>query len=257
MIEQLLQPAGIVVSAHRGYKARYPENTLLAFQKALELEVDMIEFDLRFSKDGEVVVIHDETVDRTTDGTGRVSDMTLEELKRLDAGGWFGKPFEGLKIPTLAELCELLSGYPRILLNVEIKPAPDATRVADASIALLGEHGLLPNCVFTCFDATVSAYLFDTYGVKVQGFPEHVMYNYVPGPEGTRSKLWAVAASMSLLTPQLVKEIEEAGLLAWCYCPDRDQQVHYALGCGVKVMTVNDPLPAMRIRKQLNQSVEV
>jgi glycerophosphoryl diester phosphodiesterase len=74
------------------------------------------------------------------------------------------------------------------------------------------------------------------------------MFNFVPGPEGTYSKLWAVAFSMKQLTPERVREFREAGLQTWCYCPDTEEQVAYALECGVKVMTCNNPYPAMRVR---------
>ncbi|TVY07929.1 glycerophosphodiester phosphodiesterase family protein [Paenibacillus cremeus] len=250
MIDRLQNDASLVVAAHRGLKCSYPENTLLAFQKALQAGVDMLEFDLRRSKDGVVMVIHDETVDRTTNGTGRVGDLTLAELKQLDAGGWFGKPFEGLKIPTFAELLELLRAYPSVLLNVEIKSSPDAVQAADQAVAMLKEYGDLPRCVFTCFDANLVAYLHDTYGLRTQGFPEEVMYNFVPGPEGTYSKMWAVAMSMKLLTPQKVADYQKMGLLAWSYCPDNDRQVYYSIGCGATLMTCNNPFPAMKIRGQ-------
>jgi glycerophosphoryl diester phosphodiesterase len=252
MIEKLQNNQSLIVAAHRGWKSAYPENTLLAFQQALELGADMLEFDLRFSKDKVVMVIHDETVDRTTNGTGKVGELTMEELKQLDAGGWFGKVYEGLKIPTLEELCELLSSYPDVLLNVEIKPSPDAIEVADTAIAILESHGYLPRCVFTSFDAEVLAHMHDTYRVKTQGFPGELMSHYVPGPEGTLSKMWAVGISMKLLNPQIVKEYQDLGVLPWCYCPDHEQQVHYALGCGTLMMTVNDPLPAMQVRKKMN-----
>ncbi|SDE56353.1 glycerophosphoryl diester phosphodiesterase [Paenibacillus sp. UNCCL117] len=253
MIERLRDNQSVIVAGHRGWKSAYPENTLLAFQEALKLGVDMLEFDLRFSKDRTVVVIHDETVDRTTNGSGRVGDFTLAELRELDAGGWFGKPFEGLKIPTLEELCELLSAYPDVLLNVEVKPSPDAKAVVDSAVAMLERFGYLPRCVFTCFDAEVLAYMHDAHGLKTQGFPGELMSGYTDGPEGTISKMWAVGLSMKLLTPQLARAYEEQGVLAWCYCPDSEQQVFYALGCGTLLMTVNDPLPAMQVREQLSR----
>jgi len=251
MIDRLAQNNSMIVAGHRGWKSAYPENTLLAFRAALELGVDMLEFDLRLSKDKAVVVIHDETVDRTTDGTGKVSEYTLAELKKLDAGGWFGIVYEGLKIPTLDELCQLLASYPDVLLNVEVKSGPDAKEAADATIAILKEYGYLPRCVFTCFDAAVLAYIHDQYQLKTQGFPEESMSNYVPGTNGTLSKMWAVGISMRQLTPQRVKEYEALGMLPWCYCPDDDKQVYYALGCGAMLMTVNDPQPALRIRERL------
>ncbi|WNC13878.1 glycerophosphodiester phosphodiesterase family protein [Brevibacillus brevis] len=254
MIETLRNRQTITVAAHRGWKSAYPENTLLAFERALEQGADMLEFDLRFSKDQAIVIIHDETVDRTTNGTGKVGDHTLAELKQLDAGGWFKKAYEGLKIPTLPELCELLADYPDTLLNVEIKPSPDAIEVADAAVSILREYGLLPNCVFTSFDAAVIAHLFDTYQCKTQGFPEELMSNYVPGAGGTLSKMWAVGISMKLLTPERVRQYEEQGILPWCYSPDAEQQVYYALGCGSLLMTVNDIAPALKLRERMSRA---
>ncbi|WP_053368128.1 glycerophosphodiester phosphodiesterase [Bacillus sp. FJAT-27245] len=108
------------IYAHRGSKGTHPENTLEAFKEAIRLGVNGIELDVHLSKDGELVVIHDETVDRTTNGLGKVRDMTLGELKGLDAGSWFGWEFQGAAIPALDEVLELLAGT-GIMLNVEIK----------------------------------------------------------------------------------------------------------------------------------------
>jgi glycerophosphoryl diester phosphodiesterase len=249
MIERLQDISTIVVSGHRGLKAAYPENTLLAFQKALEAGVDMLEFDLRLTKDGHLAVIHDETVDRTTNGTGRVGDYTLSELKRLDAGGWFGKAFEGLRIPTLEELCELLSGRPDVLLNVEIKPAATAVEAADRAIGTLKRFGYLSRCVFTSFDAKVLAHIHDHHRLKTQGFPAESMHSLLSGPVETYAKMWAVALRMDQVTPERVREFRQAGLQTWCYCPDTEQDVRRALECGIYVMTCNDPFPALKARQ--------
>ncbi|NHN29954.1 glycerophosphodiester phosphodiesterase family protein [Paenibacillus agricola] len=251
MLERLNNNRSIRVVGHRGFKAAYPENTLLAFQKSLEMGVDVLEFDLRFTKDKVIVVIHDETLERTTDGSGQVNDHTLAELKQLDAGGWFGKPFEGLQIPTFDELCELLAAYPETLLNVEIKPSIHAKEIADLTIIKLKECGYLSRCVFTCFDAEIITYIHDTYNLKTQGFPGESMSNFVAGKDGTYSKMWSVGISMKQLTPALVDEFQNMGLLVGCYSTDNEKQVYYALGCGVTLLTCNDPQPAMNIRKQM------
>jgi glycerophosphoryl diester phosphodiesterase len=107
--------------------------------------------------------------------------------------------------------------------------------------------------VFTSFDAEVITHLHDTYQCKTQGFPAELMSNYVSGSGGTMSKMWAVGISMKLLTPGLVQEYREQGILPWCYSPDDEQQVYYALGCGSLLMTVNNPVPAMQIRERMNQ----
>jgi glycerophosphoryl diester phosphodiesterase len=105
--------------AHRGASAAAPANTLAAFQKAAELGADGVEFDVQLSADGVPVVIHDFTVDATTDGSGRVIDLTLAQLKQLDAGATFDPSFAGERIPTLEEVLEALGT--RLLLNVELK----------------------------------------------------------------------------------------------------------------------------------------
>ena len=96
------------IIAHRGSRGTRPENTLEAFQEALKVACDGIELDVHLTKDGEVVVIHDETVDRTTSGKGYVKEMTLEQLKKLDSGSWFDPQYSNARIPTLQEVLILL-----------------------------------------------------------------------------------------------------------------------------------------------------
>ncbi|MEK6570557.1 MAG: glycerophosphodiester phosphodiesterase family protein [Bacteroidota bacterium] len=109
----------LLVVAHRGCSGRAPENTVAAFEMALEFGADMIECDVRLTKDDEVVVFHDRTLNRTTDGGGPVEERTLEDLKKLDAGSWFSRRFSGERIPTLNEVLCLLEG--RAFLNIELK----------------------------------------------------------------------------------------------------------------------------------------
>jgi glycerophosphoryl diester phosphodiesterase len=117
---------GILVIAHRGGGGLWPENTMYAFARVVELGADIIEMDVHSTLDGELVVIHDDTMDRTTDGTGRVQEFTLAQLKELDAGyTWTpdnGKSFpfrsRGLTVPTLAEV---FTAFPDIAMNIEIK----------------------------------------------------------------------------------------------------------------------------------------
>lgn len=110
------------IVAHRGSRINRPENTLAAFEEAIRVGADGIELDVHLSKDGEIVVIHDETVDRTTNGSGLVKEMTLAELKELDAGIWFDTEYAGQTIPTLREVFELLEERQyQGCLNIELK----------------------------------------------------------------------------------------------------------------------------------------
>ncbi len=110
------------VYAHRGFAARAPENTLPAFALAIEVGADGIEFDVQMTVDGELIVIHDDTLDRTTDGSGQVAHQTLHDLRRLDAGSWFAPEFAGVRVPTLDEVLALAveAPYP-VMLNLELK----------------------------------------------------------------------------------------------------------------------------------------
>ncbi|MDE0737456.1 MAG: glycerophosphodiester phosphodiesterase family protein [Pirellulaceae bacterium] len=91
------------ICAHRGASNTHPENTIPAFREAIRLGAQMIEFDVAISKDGQLVLMHDDTIDRTTNGTGPVGNSTLAQLKELDAGSWKGSPFKNTTIPTLDE----------------------------------------------------------------------------------------------------------------------------------------------------------
>lgn len=126
--------------AHRGAAGYCPENTLASFTKALDMEADLLELDIHLSKDGQLVVIHDHTLNRTTDVMGKVSDYTLEQLRGLDAGRWFGKAFAGERIPTLKEVIELAADKAGLL--IEIKEPDKNPGIEQRLAAELRESGL-------------------------------------------------------------------------------------------------------------------
>ena len=159
--------SNVLVAGHRGIRAKYPENTMLSFRKAIELGVDMIEMDVHLSSDGIPVVIHDDKVDRTTNGTGFVCDKTLHELQQLDAGVRFNGVFPGCRIPTLEEFLDLVAQHPALTLNVEIKQM--TTECVDKTVALLRSFGLLDRIVIASFDASIVRYAHQTHKVRTQG----------------------------------------------------------------------------------------
>src|SRR5512145_1053572 len=111
----------MIVIAHRGNSAHFPENTLASFDSALEIGAEYVELDVQLTSDGEVVVLHDPTVDRTTDGHGPISDLTLAQARRLCAGcpSRFGSTFATERIPTLREVLELVRGRARVLVEIK------------------------------------------------------------------------------------------------------------------------------------------
>lgn len=240
-------PSRVLISGHRGVRALLPENTLPSFEKAIAMGVDSLEFDINMTKDHIAVVCHDNTLDRTSNGSGFIHDHTLEQIKKLDAGCRFGDgelTGKGYQIPTLVEFAELLLKHPHILLNVEIKEKTFET--VDQTMATFGALNMLDRCVFTCFDASVLHYMADCYGVKTQGFVAQRMQHFKEGPNGTYSKMYAVGLGMADLTEENVRRFESMGIQVWCWCPDDDQAVDDALRLGARLMTCNDPRPALR-----------
>ncbi|MGH7811056.1 MAG: glycerophosphodiester phosphodiesterase [Candidatus Binatia bacterium] len=153
MLEALPRPA---ILAHRGASAFAPENTLAAFELALAQGADGIELDVTLSADGRVVVIHDATVERTTGARGRVRDLSLADLRALDAGSLFGESeekFRGEKIPTLEEVFEALGG--RTFINIELKPytAPRNPLVENVC-TLVKKFNLQESVLFSSFFAS-------------------------------------------------------------------------------------------------------
>lgn len=138
--------------AHRGDNHCAPENTLPAFALALEKGAHQIEFDLQVTRDGELVALHDETVDRTTDGTGKISDLTLREAQALDAGSRKGKQFIGTRIPTFREILTLVP--PGVLVNCQLYVTPEQVPLV---VDQIKEFDLLEQCFLTANAAQIAA----------------------------------------------------------------------------------------------------
>ncbi len=108
-----------IIIAHRGGAKLAPENTIAAFKNAINIGVEMIEIDVHLSKDSEIIVIHDDDLTRTSNGQGEIKDLTLEEIKKYDAGSWFGEDFKGEKIPTLTEVLKSINGESKLLIEIK------------------------------------------------------------------------------------------------------------------------------------------
>lgn len=142
------------VYAHRGFSGEYPENTMLAFQKAYDAGVDGIELDVQMTKDGEIVVIHDERVDRTTNGIGYVKDFLYKQLRSLDAGSWFHDRFARQRIPALMEVLEWIQDLDKeIMINIELKNnAINYPNLEEKLLKMIGQFQLEKQVVLSSFN---------------------------------------------------------------------------------------------------------
>ena len=198
--------------AHRGFRSRYPENTMLAFKKAVEAGCDGIEFDVHLSKDGEAVIIHDETVDRTTDGTGLVGQKTYRELKALNAAKPHPETVDFAPIPSLREYFEYMAEQPDIISNIELKTGVFVYEgIEEVVYRLMKEYGLIDRCIVSSFNhesvlrmkqidsAVVCGLLVDSWQIR----PE--LYVRELGIECYHPSAYSV-------TPKLVAALHNAGV---------------------------------------------
>lgn len=140
------QSLSYTLIAHRGLSSVAPENTLPAIEKALELGVDRIEIDVQMTRDGEVILMHDRTLNRTTSGKGAVRNHDLKEIQSLDAGSWFGHDCNGIMVPTLQQTLELING--RCLLMIEVKNHSGYTPGIERKVAeIIRSHNAGSWCV--------------------------------------------------------------------------------------------------------------
>ena len=265
----------IMMAAHRGDKDCRPENTLPAFRHAIELGSDGIETDIHQTKDGVLVMMHDHTVDRTTDGTGKVCEMTLAEIRALDAGIKKGEEYRGTKVPTFEEFLDTVEPYPDLLLNLEIKDYPEVEGdscygTADKVIEAVERRGMGDRIMFNCFSWQVLKYVHDKYGDRypLHGFyPDFLMhdpeidvfpfltyaclFNCVKLPDGRVD--WSPRKKEELMpAADFAKVKNELGVEPCvCFAKDTPELMREAVARGATMFTCNDPERAIAILKDL------
>ncbi|MET0735417.1 MAG: glycerophosphodiester phosphodiesterase family protein [Microbacterium sp.] len=228
------------IASHRGGGASAPENTVPAISAALAAGFDYVEVDVALTADRHPVLLHDATVDRTTDGHGRVSELTLEQVRALDAGSWFDPAFSGTRIPTLAEFLDVLAGSTQRAI-VELKGVWDADSVG-AAIAEVSARGLERRIVIASFDARTLA-LVEAASEIV---PRLLILKHVPddvvsaaAEAGVRGII--VDRKAVLREPELVDELHAAGIRLVVYTLNKDTQWDAVTALGVDGIVTDDP----------------
>lgn len=227
---------------HRGACAERPENTLASFARALELGVDMIECDLQRTSDGHVVVFHDWTLERTSNGSGVVCELPLAAIRRLDAGSWRAPDFAGEKVPTLEETLDLV--LPRARLNLELKcrgSRADARALAEASVAAVAARDAFDRVIFSSFDG---ACLEELRAVSPAA-PIGVLWDAPPFAEAfaRAARLGAVALHprASTVTAELVREAHGQRLLVYVWTVNPTEEIVRLVRLGVDGVISDHP----------------
>jgi glycerophosphoryl diester phosphodiesterase len=220
----------VLVIAHRGASGNAPENTLAAFRKAIALGASFIETDLQLSRDARFVAIHDATVSRTTNGQGAVHDMTLADLRKLDAGSWFGSEFAGERIPTLEEILEF-SKKNDVVFYLEIKPG-GSWGGEHALIGSLRESGEIPRTVVISFDPSIVLSLRKIEPTLMTGLL------YDGQIENPLDKAVAIGARQlvvrgDLVTAALISEARKKDLQVVCWTVNHPAHMRLLAAAGV------------------------
>ena len=227
-----------LIIGHRGASAHAPENTLLAFQTAREHGADGVELDVTLCASGEVVVIHDDTVDRITDGKGRVRDLSLAALRRLDAG-------QGQRIPTLDEVIAFTADWdPPFLLNIELKPSVALREaLAAAVVDAVRRGGCAARTLFSSFDPLMVRRLAQL----APEVPRGILYHHAM-PAFLR-RVWLAPFAphqfrhpdIGLVTPEEVRRLKAQGKRVNTWTVNDPAQAAYAAACGVHGIIGDSP----------------
>lgn len=217
----------VIVTGHRGAAGLEPENTIRSFKRALELGVDQVELDVHLTKDRRLAVIHDTTVDRTTNGHGHVGDLTLEEIRKLDAG-------KGERVPTLQEAIDVVRG--RAILQIELK----GLGVEEAVVKTVEENRIVDEVILTSF----RHYMVKRAKTLNPRLSTGVLFLCIP-MDAPRLAIDAGAeglhANVNYIDAHLVEDGHRYGLKVRAWNTDDPEQMRWLLGLGVDAIGSDRP----------------
>jgi glycerophosphoryl diester phosphodiesterase len=238
VLDQKLKPRPVRMACHRGASRYAPENTLPAFEKAYRLKADFVEFDVRPSSDGKFFLLHDKDLNRTTSGQGPINAASNKTIESLDAGGWFGRPFRGVHVPSLDQF---LSAVPEgVNLYFDAKDIPPA-----ALAAAVEKHGLAERTV---------VYQGAGYLEKLKGIDSRI--RALPGV-GSAAEVTALAAGLkpyavdtrwNVLSKQYIDHCHAAGIQVWADAPGNLDVAGYrqAIDWGIDLIQTDHPIRLWR-----------
>ncbi|MDR2647197.1 MAG: glycerophosphodiester phosphodiesterase [Oscillospiraceae bacterium] len=244
-----------LVISHRGANKLAPENTLPAFELSLSLGVDGFENDVHMTRDGVIVVCHDDTVDRTSNGHGAIESLTFDELRALDFGAWFDPKFAGTTIPTLEEFFALCGSLK--VVNVEIKRALDgSTPIAAGVIRMAKRFGLFGKLIISSFDLdmlaactredadTCTALLYDPRNPLCEEIHDDL------GAFAKKHNLKAYHPMIAFLSRDYIEEAHEAGIIVNPWTVNQPHQMQFLRDWGCDGVITDQPELALQIMQE-------
>ena len=226
------------ITAHRGASLSAPENTMAAFEQAAANMADYIELDVQMTKDGELVIMHDSNALRTTGVNRNISDMTLEEVKCLDAGSYYSKEYAGEQVPTLEEVLDFARG--RIKVNIEIKSGDYGLSVADKVADLIEDKGMQYECVVTSFEIDLLRRVKEIFPDIQVGYILVVAY----GDFYNMDDVDFFSVNAAFLTKRMVDAIHNSGKQIHAWTVNNQSSIKNLTNKGVDNIITDDPVLA-------------
>jgi glycerophosphoryl diester phosphodiesterase len=239
-----------VIIAHRGASKQAPENTMMAFRRAMELGAGGIELDVHLSKDGHLVVTHDEQVDRTSNGKGLVRDKTLNELKSLDFGSWFSEKFKGEKIPELCEVLKLIKDWDG-MLNIEIKNGPIFYPGIEKAVSdTLDKYNMIQRTIVSSFNH-YSLVDIRKINPAVKTAPLYMAGLFEPWEYAHRIGACAIHPLFYNIVPEVMKGCKMNGIMVNPFTVDQPEYIKAMAAAGVDGIITNVPDIAIKIVNEM------
>jgi len=242
-----------LILAHRGYAAEYPENTMLAFKEAEKAGADGLELDVQMTRDGELVVIHDEKVDRTTDGTGLVMEYNFEDLRKLDARFKFKELPRKEQIPSLSEVLEWLSGT-SIVCNIELKNSIIPYKgMEEKVINMVRAYDLSDRIIISSFNhySIVQSHIL---APEIEIAPLLSEGLYMPWIYAQSIKAKGFHPHWRAAPDQIVKASLESGIEVRPYTVNKETELERLFKVNCSALITDDPAKAKRIREKIKQA---
>ena len=238
------------VISHRGANKYAPQNTLAAFEKSVQIGVDGFETDVHITKDEQLVICHNYTIDETSDGEGEISRMTLAQLKSYDFGSYFSPKYAGTRLPTLDEFLSFVETTDISVLNIELKsPKENETAIVRETIRLVKEHGLFDRLIISSFDPKllVEAKTIDEKcqtgflycPTRMNMWRDRLLKNYVPYARSIGVD--ALHPHYAFVDEKYVESAHEAGIKVNAWTVDSVKAIENMINCKVDGIITNFP----------------
>ena len=229
------------VMAHRGASTETPENTMAAFQKAIDDMADYIELDVQLTSDGEVIVMHDSNAYRTTGVDENIANMTYKEVRRLDAGSWYSVEYKGEKVPGLREVLELAQG--KIKLNIELKPADNSEELARKTVALIEKYNMENDCVITSFSSSALS--------AAKSCDENIRVGYILsaayGDYYDMKNIDFFSVNAAFLSKRTIDAIHNSGKQVYAWTVNNKDSIKNLTNKGVDGVITDNPVLALSL----------